>query len=497
MSNPLHIPSIYAGILFQSRLNPHATAVIHGSRTMNYRVFCGHVENVTRRLHSAGIPSGTRVGVNVQEPYLRWLAVLALARMGAVSVSLGGHPGEPDFLKAELILHDGTESPGRRNIRIEEEWSTSSADYLPRFQDRLHDPEEPCRIVLSSGTTGLPKKALFTCGHLRARSRGAARQFGLNAAARVLTTMSITTIGGFWTPVQVWSNGGAVILTQPKAGQGWARVVVQSKPNVLFTSTAQLGSIVASLPADFYAMPDLAAYVAGSALPLAVNRKARLRLTQTLFSLYGSTEAGTTALVHASMADSRPELTGYVVPAAQVEVVDEQGQPVPNGTMGEIRIRAEGLVDEYLEDTAANDGSFRDGWFHPGDAGTLDDEGGLSVLGRTRELMNFGGVKIAPDSIEAELAKAPGVTDLAVFALEGRGGNPRPFAAVVAGEDFDDAALANRFARVWKQLPAITVVRVPAIPRNEMGKVMRAQLATSVQEAQESAPAALAASRPR
>ncbi|HSH90720.1 MAG TPA: class I adenylate-forming enzyme family protein [Ramlibacter sp.] len=497
MSNLEHLPTYFDAILFQSRMHPNATAVIYGSRSFTYRTFCAHIESVTRRVHKESIPAGSRVAISVSEGYLKWLVVIALARIGLVSVSVSGQARELEFVRADVVITDGEVTPGRRYVEVDDKWLSAAAADLPPFEDFLHDPKDPCRIVLSSGTTGLPKKALFSYGHLWARTRGAARLYGLNATTRLLSAMGIATIGGFWTPVMTWANGGTVILTQPAKGQTWARVLIRGKPNMLFTSTAQLSEIVNSLPADFWPMEHLAIYAAGSAMPLALNRKTRLRLSQLLFMLYGSTEAGSTAVAHAAIADTRPEFSGYVLPTVQVEIVDEQGNPVPRGTVGEVRIKADGLVDEYLEDTSANDGSFRDGWFHPGDAGSLDNEGGLSILGRTRELMNFGGVKIAPDSIEAVLARVPGIGDMAVVALDRPGRKPQPCAAVVAGGEFDEEVLVRQYKKKYPTLPVIAVARVAAIPRNEMGKVMRTQLAASIQAEGQAGAAAIAESRPR
>ena len=484
MSNLTKLPSPYANILFQARVNPFAVAVCYNAQDISYRAFCEHIEAMTRRLHAAGMEPRARVAINVQDGYLQWLVAIALGRLGMPTVSLMGRAGEIEFVGATVVVSDAHAAPqgGAQTITIDGDW-TRNAPGLPPFRDTGHDEEAPCRIVLSSGTTGLPKKALFTYGHLYHRGRGTARQFGMNSTTKALTTMSMTTIGGFFMPLNVWANGGAVIVTQPPRGQ-WSQLVVHSRPNLLFTSTAQLDALVQGLPRDFWPMEHLVAYVAGSALPPGVNRRARLRLTQSLFVLYGSTEAGTTALAHASCADTRPDFTGYVLPTAQVEVVDDADRPVPNGTMGEIRIRAVGLVDEYLEDPAAQDGSFRHGWFYPGDAGILDDEGGLSVIGRTRELMNFGGVKVAPDSIENVLGRVAGVEDMAVFAIEHPGHGPKPIVAVVAGEGFDEARLLGRYQRTFDSLPPLSVVRVASIPRNEMGKVQRAQLAADVQRAQ-------------
>lgn len=481
MSNLPPIPSVYASILFQSRLNPHATAVASDSGSVTYRAFCTHIEKVTRRLAALALPPSSRVAVHIQAEYMRWLATIALVRLGLVSASVtSAEPtGELALLGADVVLVDRPyEATGRRVIQLGDDWLGNAADALPAFQDTLHDPDAPCRIILSSGTTGLPKKALFTYGHIGTRNRGLPRVYGINAAARMMTTMGTSTVSGFTLPLVTWSTGGAVLIASLKPGRSMVHLL-RNNPNVLVMSTAQLEALVAGLPASYWPSQELVVYVAGSALAPALNRKARLRLTQSLFVIYGSTEAGGVTLAHASAADGKPGFTGYVLPTAQVEIVDAQGQPVPHGTTGEVRLRTEGQVGRYLENADASEEALRDGWFYPGDAGSLGADGALYILGRTRELMNLGGAKVAPHLVEEALTGLAGVVDLAVFARSGAHGD-KPAIAVVPSAAFDDQRLLDRYKKAFPQYATPTIHRVDAIPRNEMGKVMRAQLSSQL-----------------
>ncbi|MDB5873509.1 MAG: hypothetical protein JWQ07_2951 [Ramlibacter sp.] len=476
------IPTFYGWILYQSRVNPHASAVSFEAKETDYRTFCRDIEKVTRRLHRLGMPRTARVAVHIQNSYLRWLVNIALARIGVMSVATSGAARELDFLKAQFVVSDRpADVAGRDAIEASFQWLDSEADAWPPFEDLQHEHDTPCRMVVSSGTTGTPKKAVLTHGSIRNRSRGTARAYGLNSSARLMTTMSSATIGGFMMPVACWSSGGAVLLVDVVPGQRMTDLLL-SKPNVMMLSTAQLGGALETLPNDYWPWQHLVIYVAGSSLPRALNRAVRSRLTQSLFIIYGSTEAGSVTLGHASRAEDKPGFTGYVLPTAQVEIVDEQGARLPPGKIGEIRIRSDGLVEGYADEPGITDEAFRDGWFYPGDAGMLDDENGLSVMGRTRELMNLGGSKIAPEVIEEALAGCPGMRDLAVFALR-QAGTDRPWAAVVPDSNFTDAALVKLFAKVFPKLPSLSVARMEQIPRNEMGKVLRAHLGAMVQNA--------------
>lgn len=478
MSTSSGFTSFTDAIAFQARLDPHSVAVCLNSREIGYAAFWNDIGKMTVHLQAHGLPRGTRVAVHVQHLYLRWLAILALARLGLVSASLSDSPQEFELVAPQVVISDTTISaPGATVIQAGEHWLDGELDASFDRREADADPDAPCRLVVSSGTTGTPKKAVLTRRDVHQRLRANARTYGLHPGVRLATTMSTQAIGGFTMPLSCWAAGGAVVMASVPASHALLHLL-RLRPQVLFLSVVQLAELMQTLPPDYQASYQPRIYVAGSAIPPALGRSVRLRVTQSLFVVYGSTEAGTVTAGHAARADERPGFTGHVVPSAQVEIVDERHRPVPTGQPGEVRIRAEGMIDRY-EDGGGADANFRKGWFYPGDAGILDESGGLTIVGRTREVMNFGGVKLAPEAVEHALHGCPGVVELAAFSLAAEG-RQLPWVAVVAGEDFRNEALAGRFASSFPGLPALSIARLEKLPRNEMGKVLRGPLAAMV-----------------
>ncbi|MES3003878.1 MAG: class I adenylate-forming enzyme family protein [Pseudomonadota bacterium] len=477
------IPSVYKSILFQARLTPHATAVALESREMSYREFARDIERVTRRLHRHGVEQGQRIGVLVDNTYLRWVITVALVRLGVVSVALySDSRKEVDFIRARTVIVDNIAGlEGIDAIQPNQQWLGPEADAWPAFKDTLFARDTPCRMVLSSGTTGLPKKAMLTYGDVADRILGNARTYGLNATARLLTTMGMSTIGGFMMYVACWANGGTALLVDTHRSMTMMGLLAM-RPNVMFSSPAQLEALMQMLPKDYWPSNHLYLYVAGSTLPNKLSRMVRSRLTQSLFVIYGSTEAGTMTFAHALRCEEEPGFTGYVVPMAELQVVDDNGQPVETGVPGDIRVRSHGMVARYEDEPEGTDAAFRDGWFYPGDLGRLTPDEGLVLLGRTREVMNFGGKKLAPDVIEEALADCPGIAEMAAFSI-GSEGNQRPWVAVVDTDEFNEEALHRQFAKSFPGLPKLSIARTRDIPRNEMGKVLRGELRSRVERA--------------
>jgi acyl-CoA synthetase (AMP-forming)/AMP-acid ligase II len=148
---------------------------------------------------------------------------------------------------------------------------------------------------------------------------------------------------------------------------------------------------------------------------------------------------------------------------------------------GVLRVRVKGAPSRYLNDEAASRRVFRDGWFYPGDIGTLSAEGLLYVSGRVSERINAGGIKVAPNVIEDVISQRPEVSDAAAFELINEEGISQIAVAIVPHENIDRANFNRSELRqsVQKQLRERTPTRwiiVKEIPRNEQGKIDRAAL---------------------
>jgi acyl-CoA synthetase (AMP-forming)/AMP-acid ligase II len=476
MPSAVNAPSSYAPILSQARQAPNAIAVVQRDGMLNYREFCQHIERVTRQLARHAFPDGARIAINIADPYLHHLVNIALSRLPVIGVS--ARADVFNVIRPHAVVSDRPrDTAPYAKVTASRDWLAAASDQLPAHDEPLHDWDAPVRLVLSSGTTGTPKMVLFTRGQHYDRCRAQIIAHQLTRESRFLTTMSMNTAGGLVMPQACWGAGGRVCLVQLREGESEA-AVLRLDPNVLMVSTSQLEDMLKHLPPSYVPTSRLTVYVAGSVLPRALNRRARLRFGN-LVMIYGSTEMGTVTHAPAVAIDTNPTLTGYIVPPAQVQVVDAQGEPVPPGDVGEVRIRNIDHAQGYLDDAETTAQAFRGGWFHPGDMGTLTREGALSILGRASELMNFGGAKIAPTAMEEALAGEAGVAEMAVFAAARPEGD-KPCVAVVPKSGFDESSLRARYRKAYPHLPEITVFEVEAIPRNEMGKVLRGDLARSL-----------------
>jgi acyl-coenzyme A synthetase/AMP-(fatty) acid ligase len=168
---------------------------------------------------------------------------------------------------------------------------------------------------------------------------------------------------------------------------------------------------------------------------------------------------------------------GYLYPDAAVEVVGESDESLPYGVEGLLRFKRPHMVNEYYNDPLLSAKYFRDGWFYSGDRGRLMNDGLLILTGRDSELINRGGIKIDPVSIDHYLVDYPGVEDAAAFGFINKIGVQDVAVAIVIADNFDiDTLKIKLHEKLGGARYPSYFIKVNKIPRNQMGKVMRGQL---------------------
>jgi acyl-CoA synthetase (AMP-forming)/AMP-acid ligase II len=221
-------------------------------------------------------------------------------------------------------------------------------------------------------------------------------------------------------------------------------------------------------------------YIGSAAVSQALYRQVKRRLTANVLIFYGTNETWTVACATSDLIERYPETSGVLTTGVELQIVDPQDRPVLPGVVGEVRLRSPGMISGYVDDAEASALQFREGWFYPGDAGFLDQNGLLFLKGRTDDTMNFDGRLISPDEIEQVLVGYPGLIEAAAFGVSSDERGDVPFLAVVADRPIDaDELLSHCRSRLGSRAP-VAIVQVKALPRNPMGKVLRRRLALAV-----------------
>jgi fatty-acyl-CoA synthase/O-succinylbenzoic acid--CoA ligase len=205
---------------------------------------------------------------------------------------------------------------------------------------------------------------------------------------------------------------------------------------------------------------------------------------------YGQTEfAGAIAFERFSDVAGRrpPGSVGRLAPGVEVRILDTDGNPLPEGSIGEIVARSGSSMHGYLGDAGATFGRDNEGWIATGDLGFLHDGDMLTVVGRTRDMILCGGFNVYPSQVEAALNRLPGVIDSAVAGVPDERLGEVPVALVVT--DGTPLSLDGVRQSLRRQLAPYELPRrlhlVDAIPRTDNGKVDRQAVAQAFADGDE------------
>jgi acyl-coenzyme A synthetase/AMP-(fatty) acid ligase len=163
--------------------------------------------------------------------------------------------------------------------------------------------------------------------------------------------------------------------------------------------------------------------------------------------------------------------TGYVAPWAEVEVVDEDGNRLAPEAEGVLRIRASCQGEPFPPGHAEGHAGFRNGWFYPGDRGRIAPDGLLIVSGRTSEIINAGGVKIAPAAIEEILQRHPTIVEAVALGRVGADGVEEVVVVIVSRRAVSEQVIIDWCAE--HGIPVARVIVVDELPRTASGKIHR------------------------
>jgi acyl-CoA synthetase (AMP-forming)/AMP-acid ligase II len=264
---------------------------------------------------------------------------------------------------------------------------------------------DPHVIFFTSGSTGRPKGVLLS--HRVNCLRGFQGVF-VDEPERSVCMFPLFHMAAFTLAIAAWQTVGEIVLVGTPTAEALLGAVARRSANRLYCIPAIWGRI---LEADFdrFELSSLRTVDTGtSATPPELLDSLRRQFPDaTLRVYYGSTEGGAgTALASRDVAH-KPGSVGRPVPGVELRVTEE----------GEVCLRSDYLMDGYFEDEPATTAALRDGWYHTGDLGNLDEEGFLWITGRLRDVIRAGGESVSPSEVEAVLVQHPAVAEVAVVGI--------------------------------------------------------------------------------
>ncbi|WP_224742062.1 (2,3-dihydroxybenzoyl)adenylate synthase [Bradyrhizobium sp. 2S1] len=484
-------------------------ALLTARDSWDFATLIARADRFGRHLAASGVEAGDAVVLQHPNDTDFIIGLLALLLLGAVPVlALPAHRQREVTHVAELATavgylgseHAGIDTPALLaavpSLRFSllaspdrrfADWPDGATGPLPRPSVR---PEDVALLLLSGGTTGMPKLIARTHADYIYNFRASAALCGVTAEDRYLAALPMAHNFPLGCPgiLGTLERGGSVVVPPSSAAEEAFEVIAIHRA----TLTALVPSLaVLWLEAAEWERPDLSSMrllqVGGAKLDAATARHLASQFACRVQQVFGMAEG----LLNFTRLDDLPELIAETqgLPLCdddEVHVVDERGQDVPAGEIGELLVRGPYTIRGYYRAADYNRQAFtRDGFYRSGDRVRRLPSGHIIVEGRIKDVINRHGESIAADEIEACLREHPAIRDAAVFADSSAGFDEAVHAAVIS----DDAALTLNDIRAFfanRQIAAHKwpdkLSHVQQFPLTPIGKVDKRQLAVSLQE---------------
>ncbi len=485
----------------QVRRTPHATALVSGTESLSYAQLNARANRLAHALIARGVGPDSRVAVCAERGLNMVTALFGILKAGGAYVPLDpAYPGErlqyilqdadPVLLLADAAGRAALGEPATPQLALEAALpDTLSAENPERRAQASH----LAYVIYTSGSTGKPKGAMNEHRGVVNRLVWMQEAYGLTAADTVLQKTPFgfdVSVWEFFWPLMV---GARLVMAKPEGHKDpdyLSRAIEQYGVTTLHFVPSMLQSFLADGQAATRCGQVVRVMCSGEALPAALVAEFYRRLPQAeLHNLYGPTEAAVDVTAwHCSREAERVSVPiGRPIANTRIYLLDERGQPVPLGAVGELYIggvqvargylnRPELTAERFLSDPFAPGGRM----YRTGDVARYLANGDIEYLGRNDQQVKIRGFRIECGEIEAALATHPAVRE-AVVDARAVGDDKRLVAWVVPAAGVAEETLAGALRQhVSAALPDYMVpsawVVVAALPLSPNGKLDRRAL---------------------
>ena len=476
-----------------------------GRPSLTYGGLVELVEKTVADLNARGIGRNDRVAIVLPNGPEMATCFIAVAG-GATTAPLNPNYREeefnfylPDLNAKALIVEKGSQSPAvaaanNRDIPILEiSWEDSDpagsftlggTAGTPAANGGMAGPDDVALILHTSGTTSRPKIVPLSQTNVTATAANVAASTKLTAEDRCMNIMPLFHIHGLMAAVLGSMAAKASVFCTP--GFNAMKVFAwmdEAKPTWYTAVPTMHQAILARAPRNKEIVERInLRFVrsSSSSLPPQVMKEVEELFDAPLIEAYGMTEAA-----HQMACNELPpgkRKAGTVGPGAgpEVAVMDDDGNLLGVGQIGELVIRGPNVFTGYEANPEANATAFTNGWFRTGDQGTVDEDGFFALTGRLKEIINRGGEKISPREVDETIMDHPAVKQVVVFAVPHDKLGEEVAAAVVLRDGMEATEREIRdfvSARLVDFKVPRKVLFVDAIPLGATGKLQRIGLA--------------------
>jgi long-chain acyl-CoA synthetase len=490
---------------------PDKTAVLFRGQGTTYAEFDQRANQVANALISLGIAPGDRVALYMHNLPLFMEAYYGIVKAGAAVVPMNVlyKAGEVEYILKDsgakaimtfssaavpydkvavaaaaavptvssVILASPDAVPGTLS------WASTIGNAPATTPQVTINPDDVAVICYTSGTTGRPKGAMLTHRNLISNCEQCMMLESIATRPDDVIWLALPLFHIYAMNVGMnlaFMNGATIVLierfdpvTSLEAIQTYKCTVLYGAPP-MFVVWAQLPNM------SNYDLSSLRYVASGAAaLPVSVLEAFQKAAGVPISEGYGLSEAAPVVTSNAAAPVVKPGTVGFPIAGVEVKIVDEAGNEVPRGEMGELICRGANIMSGYWHQPDATAETLRDGWLHSGDLAVMDAEGYISIVDRKKDMIIVSGYNVYPREVEEVLFRHPAVADVAVVQYPDpyQGESVMAFVVLKQGQQATEKELID-FCR-----DQIAVFKCPRkiafrdeLPKNNTGKVLRREL---------------------
>ncbi|HWH76122.1 MAG TPA: AMP-binding protein [Candidatus Binatus sp.] len=407
-------------------------------RETTYAELNARVNRIAHGLLSIGVKRGDAVALSVGNRIEHLEIVFATAKIGALAIPLDVKwkalelssviaALEPRFMiLQEDCIAEFAKAKELKDLGAIRAISLSAdLSYSGLIEGRSEDEpdvrvdeDDPFAVMLTSGTTGFPKGCLATQRTFVFHCINNAIEKGLGAHDKAILSSPIYFNAGRSFTLGIIYFGGTMILHERFDAEEVLKTIEQEKVTYVGAVPVMCERMLHVLESKKYDTSSLRCLaITGGKVHPAVLEALQKNLTPNIYRTYASTDSGQMAISKPGDMAVKSNAAGRPVWCVDLRIVDDDGQPVKVGDVGEIICQSPLATHGYYKNPEATSASFRDGWFYTGDLGYFDEEGYLFVSGRKKDMVKSGGISIYPLEIESVIYSHPDILEAAVIGV--------------------------------------------------------------------------------
>jgi long-chain acyl-CoA synthetase len=384
-----------------------------------------------------------------------------------VEKSLEGLPSRPEV----LVVDRPTDNQTKNFYDVMDQSNSTLPDDIK--------PEDTAVILYTSGTTGNPKGVLLTHKNLYSNADYSAKH---NETERgtTLGVLPLAHVYGLTVSNVSFLTGGSIVVFSSFDVKEVLSAIEKYKVKSFSAVPAMIYALVSYPQADQYDTSSLESVGSGSApLPVALLHAFQKKFGAQVYEGYGLSEAAPVVTAHRKGKEIKPGSVGIPIPGVQVRIVNDQGEEVPRGEVGELIVSGDNITPGYFQNREESERVLRDGWLYTGDVARQDDDGYVYIVDRKKDLIIRGGFNLYPRDVEEILNAHDKVAEAAVIGIPDERMGEEMVACVVKKQDADvteEELITYCQDHLSKRKTPRHIVFLESLPRNGVGKILKTHL---------------------